>query len=189
MPTHIFDTFSTELIKWNKSINLIQKNTEKELLERHILDSLELKPYLNYETDRILDIGTGAGFPGLVLAIDGAQQVELIEPNNKKATFLNHIKNLYKLPVKIHQSRWQDLTTREISVVTSRAFAKLTDLLSIINFVSRETHKTKGLFLKGEKIQDEIQEARQVWSFDIEIFQNSLHNNGCIVQISGVKKK
>lgn len=189
MSINIFSEFSNELIKWNKSINLIQEKTEKELRERHINNSLELKPFVDYEHDLILDIGSGAGFPGLVLAIDGAKHVQLVEPNGKKTAFLNHIKNLYCLPITIHATRWQDLEAKNFSVVTSRAFAPLTELLEIINFVSRETNQVRGLFLKGEKIQEEIAKAEKKWLFNAEIFPSKTHNTGCIVKIEGVQKK
>ncbi len=186
MPTDIFDTFSFELIKWNKSINLIQEKTENTLYERHIKNSLDLKPFINYESDVVLDIGSGAGFPGIILSIDGAKNVHLVEPNKKRVTFLNHIKNLYDLPVTIHECRWQDLDLLEFSIITSRAFASLKDTLEIMDFVSRETKQLKGLFLKGEKIQEETSEAREKWLFEVEIFPSSA---GCVAKIERVQKK
>lgn len=189
MPLQIFDRYVEELLKWNKSINLIQEKTEATIHERHIQNSLELKPLLNYENDTILDIGSGAGFPGLILAIDGAKHVHLVEPNTKKATFLNHIKNVYKLQTHVHNYRWQDLKQTSFSTVTSRAFAPLTELIKIMHFVSRETNKPKGLFLKGAKIQDEITEAKKNWRFQVEILQISTHNDGRIVKITEVEKR
>ncbi|MBP9828687.1 MAG: 16S rRNA (guanine(527)-N(7))-methyltransferase RsmG [Proteobacteria bacterium] len=184
-----FDLFISELKKWNKSINLVQENTINELETRHILDSLELKPHIDFLTDTILDIGSGAGFPGLILAIEGAKNSHLVEPNGKKVVFLNHIKQLYNLPIVVHHCRWQQLTGVSPTVVTSRAFAPLSELLEIINFVSRETNATRGVFLKGKKIQEEVLEAQKKWNFKIEIFKNSTSEDGCIVKIWGVHKK
>lgn len=184
-----FNLFSSELLKWNKSINLIQEKTEGELYERHICNSLELKPFLDYNKDYVLDIGSGAGFPGLALAIDGAKYLTLVEPNGKKVAFLNHIKNLYKLPVNIASCRWQELKPSDFSVITSRAYTQLSELIEIMNFVSRETNQPRGLFLKGEKIHQEIAEAKKEWFFHIDVFPSTTHNTGCVVQITGVKKK
>ncbi len=189
MTAETFKLFVTELIKWNKSINLIQGKTEEELYKRHILNSLELKPYLDYENDIILDIGSGAGFPAIILAIDGAKNVHLVEPTGKKAIFLKHIQKLYNLPITVHQKRWQDLNINNPTAVISRAFASLTELLEIINFVSRETNKARGLFLKGEKIKEEISEANKKWKFEVEVFQSSTHETGCIAKVWGVYKK
>jgi len=184
-----FELFISELTKWNKSINLVQENTIDELEKRHILDSLELKSHIDFLSDTILDVGSGAGFPGLILAIDGAKDVHLVEPNGKKVIFLNHIKQLYNLPIVMHHKRWQQLRNINPTVVTSRAFAPLNELLEIINFVSRETNSTRGVFLKGKKIQKEILDAQHNWNFKIEIFQNSTHEDGCIVKVWGVHKK
>lgn len=189
MTTEKLELFIAELIKWNKSINLIQEHTVEKLYERHILNSLELKPYLDYNNDVIVDIGSGAGFPALILAIDGAKDVHLVEPVEKKVVFLNHIKNLYNLPVTIHHCRWQNLNINNASVITSRAFAPLTQLLEIINFVSRETNNARGIFLKGEKIKEEIFEAKKTWKFQVEIFQSLSHKTGRIAKVQEIFKK
>ncbi len=126
MSSEIFLPFVAELIKWNKSINLVHESTIENAHTRHILDSLQVKPFIDYEKDVIVDIGSGAGFPGMILAIDGAKNVHLVEPTGKKNIFLNHIKNMYKLPVTIHECGWQNLELNNATVVTSRAFSALT---------------------------------------------------------------
>ena len=94
MSPEIFLPFIAELIKWNKSINLIHDDTIKNIHSRHILDSLQLSSFVDYSKDIIVDIGSGAGLPGMILAIDGARHVHLVEPTNKKTVFLNHIKKM-----------------------------------------------------------------------------------------------
>ncbi len=189
MSAEIYTLFANELLKWNSSINLVQENTIPAIYERHILDSLQLKTYVDYEKDVIVDIGSGAGFPGMILAIDGARHVHLVEPTNKKTVFLNHIKNLYKLPITVHTSRWQDVKIQNATVVTSRAFASLTNLLDAMTNVSRETPNARGLFLKGEKAKEEIAEAKQIWNFESELFQSATHETGCIIKVWNVNKK
>ena len=189
MTTEIFSAFTDELLKWNRSINLVQENTISSIYERHILNSLLLKPHLDYDNDVILDIGSGAGFPGLVLAIDGARNVHLVEPTGKKVIFLNHIKNIYKVPVTIHACGWKDLKVSNFTVVTSRAFASLTNLLEAMNFVSRETKDARGFFLKGAKVKEEIMEAKQNWNFGMEIYENPTHESGCVLKVWKVSRK
>lgn len=184
-----FAIFADELLKWNKSINLIQENTMPAIYERHILDSLQLKEYINEENDVVVDIGSGAGFPGMILAINGVKKIHLVEPTGKKAVFLNHIKNLYKLPVTVHACRWQDLQITNATVVTSRAFAPLLNLLEAMKHVSRETSAARGIFLKGEKIKEEILEAKETWNFENELFQSSTHESGTIIKVWNVSKK
>ena len=189
MPTELFTPFVDELLKWNASINLVQEKTISAIHERHILDSLQLKAHIDYEQDIIVDIGSGAGFPGMILAIDGARNVHLVEPTGKKAIFLNHIKSLYKLPTTVHACRWQDLKIPNATVVTSRAFASLHNLLDVMKNVSRETSGARGLFLKGERVKDEILEAEEQWNFERELFQSSTHETGCIIKVWNVSKK
>jgi 16S rRNA (guanine527-N7)-methyltransferase len=189
MPLEQFSLFANELLKWNASINLIQENTTSEIYERHILDSLQLKIYIDYEVDIVVDIGSGAGFPGIILAIDGAKKMHLVEPTGKKAVFLNHIKNLYRLPVTVHACRWQNLKITNATIVTSRAFASLSNLLTAMKHVSRETSNAQGIFLKGEKIQEEILEAKEKWYFESELFQSSTHESGSIIKVWNVSKK
>lgn len=189
MNTEVFSDFIDELLKWNKSINLVQESTTPSIHDRHILNSLLIKPHLDYDKDVIVDIGSGAGFPGLVLAIDGAKNVHLVEPTGKKVVFLNHIKNIYKLPLQIHECRWQDLKLSNATVVTSRAFASLTNLLGAMSFVSREIKEARGIFLKGAKVKEEIVEAKENWNFDMEIFENPNHERGCVLKVSKVSRK
>ncbi|MEI7493564.1 MAG: 16S rRNA (guanine(527)-N(7))-methyltransferase RsmG [Alphaproteobacteria bacterium] len=189
MSPKIFLPFIAELIKWNKSINLIHDDTIKNIHSRHILDSLQLSSFVDYSKDIIIDIGSGAGLPGMILAIDGASNVHLIEPTSKKNVFLNHIKNLYRLPVTIHECGWTDVKIHNATVVTSRAFSSLNNLLEAMVFVSRETIDARGIFLKGEKIEDEIAEAKNNWNFQYELSQNTIHENGFIIKVWNVCKK
>jgi 16S rRNA (guanine527-N7)-methyltransferase len=189
MSPEIFLPYISELIKWNKSINLIHDDTIKNIHSRHILDSLQLSSFLDYSNDIIVDIGSGAGLPGMILAIGGASNVHLIEPTSKKNVFLNHIKNLYKLPVTIHECCWKDAKINNATIVTSRAFSSLNNLLDAMIFVSRETIGARGIFLKGEKVKEEIAEAKNNWIFQYELSQNIIHENGFIIKVWNVCKK
>lgn len=184
----IYNPYLDELKKWNKAINLISEKSPHNLVSRHLLDSLQLIQYIDIKNEKIIDIGSGAGFPGMVLAISGASSIKLIEPSFKKAAFLEHVKNIYKLEVLIDNCKWQHLTVCDATVVVSRAFASLKELLNAMFYVSRETIRARGYFLKGEKLNYELAEAKCNWDFDYEIFQSQTSDGGKIIKVWGLKK-
>jgi 16S rRNA (guanine527-N7)-methyltransferase len=186
---NLFEPYLQELNRWNKSINLVQADTVKNAWQRHFEDSLQLSKFIPQTSQHIVDIGSGAGFPGMVLAIHCQKKVSLIEPVKKKAVFLNQINNLYNSPAIILDQKWQEITIHNADVITSRAFASLKNILEAMEYVSRETKNALGLFLKGEKLLEEIAEAKQFWEFDYEIHQSSTHKDGKIIRVTGLKRK
>lgn len=167
----------------------MHEKSKDDIIQRHILDSLQLVDYINKDSDSVIDIGTGAGLPGMILAIEGVASVRLVEPTQKKAIFLNHIKNLYFLNVTILNSTWEKIAECNSNVVVSRAFSSLNNLLEAMVYVSRETNSPKGLFLKGEKLEIEILEAKKNWNFSYEIYQSKTHEKGKIIKVWSVEKK
>jgi 16S rRNA (guanine527-N7)-methyltransferase len=170
-------------------MNFVQEKTIENILQRHILDSLQISEHIDYQNDIVFDIGSGAGFPGMVLAIGGVQKINLVEPTGKKVIFLDHIKNLYNLKIAIHQSTWQQLKLHNATMVVSRAYTKLSNLLEVFVFVSRETIAAKGIFLKGEKLDNEICEAQQKWTFSYETYPSVTHEKGRIIKVWNVIRK
>jgi 16S rRNA (guanine527-N7)-methyltransferase len=183
-----YDLYIDELLKWSSSINLVHEKSRDEIIQRHILDSLQLVDYINKDNDKIVDIGTGAGLPGMILAIAGVKSVRLIEPTQKKVVFLNHIKNIYSLNVTITNSTWKKINDCDSNLILSRAFTSLNNLLGAMTYVSRETSSPMGIFLKGEKLETEISEAKENWNFNYEIYQSLTHEKGKIIKVWGVKK-
>lgn len=167
----------------------MQADTLNDAWSRHFEDSLQLAKYIPASTECIVDIGSGAGFPGMVLAINGTNKVYLVEPIQKKAVFLNQINTLYNSPAVVLKQKWQDITIKNANVITSRAFASLKNILEAMEYVSRETKNALGLFLKGEKFQEEINEALEFWDFDYEIHQSTTHKNGKIIIVRELKRK
>ena len=186
---NLFAPYLAELKKWNNSINLVQRDTIDNAWERHFEDSLQLIKFIPPATEFIVDIGSGAGFPGMVLAAHLNKKVYLVEPVTKKAFFLNQVNTIYNNPAVVLNEKWQKIPINNAPVITSRAFASLTNILEAMKYVSRETKNALGLFLKGEKSPAEINEAKQFWDFTYEIHQSTTHKDGKIIIVSGLNRK
>ena len=153
---------------------MISPNTVDDIWHRHFYDSAQLLPYIKNNDNSIVDMGAGAGFPGLVLSCLGCQNVTLIESDTKKCLFLKEVVRQLNLDAMIENRRIEacHLTS---DIVTARAFAPLDRLLSF--YVEKAHEKSKGLFLKGKTYQSEIEEARKNWSFDYDVFSHYLCND------------
>ena len=153
--------FYKTLMKWQNSINLISKNSIKNIWERHFLDSAQLYKYVKDINGNIVDFGSGAGFPGLVLAIMGKKNIHLVESDYKKCVFLNEIAMLTDINITIHNCKIENLNFFNVDLVTCRALAPLYKLMDYVEaFVSKSPNKNqnlpKVLFLKGKNYQNEL---------------------------------
>lgn len=166
----IFDKYIETLLKWQKSINLIGNNTIKDLWNRHFLDSLSLYPFIKNKNN-ILDIGSGAGFPGMILSIAGIKNITLIDSDERKCIFLNQIKNLYNLDVNIINDRVENINT-EYSCIISRAFAPLDKIIKLTSSI--RNNKTEYFLLKGMNVLSEIESLSLNYKFDYELNNNNI---------------
>ena len=179
--------FHDELLKFNKKYNLISKSTESCIWDRHILDSAQITRFINFENNKSLsDMGSGAGFPGIVLAIFNKNHkfhVKLYEKSNIKCDFLENIKNKLNLNCDI-LGRYQDDKICSEYVV-SRAFKKLVEILRI----SRETVEVnhKLIVLKGKNAENEINKLQQPLKFMYKLEKSITEINSRIL-IVDVKK-
>lgn len=153
------------LLKWQSHINLIGPSTTQEVWTRHILDGLQLLAFLPQGTRAISDLGSGGGFPGLVLAAAQPATVHMFESNGKKIAFLQEALRQMKVAGQAHRLRLDPAlppeTLPKVQVVTARAFAPLTNLLGMAKpFFGAETI---GLFHKGQDIDAELTEAAKAW--------------------------
>ena len=154
-----------ELLKFNKKYNLISRNTEAHIWDRHILDSAQLVKYIRFEDEKSLsDLGSGAGFPGLIIAIFNQNKefhVKLYEKSNIKCDFLENIKNKLNIEFDI-LGRYQD---EEITseYVVCRAFKKLEEILRISREIIKVNHKL--IILKGKNAELEINKLLQPLEF------------------------
>ena len=156
-----FKLFEETLIKWQRSINLISKSTINDIWFRHLLDSSQLYPFISKIKGNIFDFGSGAGFPGLVLAIMGHKKICLVESDQKKCTFLREVAMLCETEVSIFNTRIENLEYKEVDLIMSRALAPLSKLIDYVElFIDKSPSKKKSfpnmLFLKGNSYKNEI---------------------------------
>lgn len=182
----LFETYVNLLTYWNKSINLVQKDTVPEFWERHAYDSAQLFPYVPDTAKRFIDLGAGAGFPGLALAIfirgrDGAH-VDLVESNGKKCTFLRTAIRELGVPASVRQGRAESIPAEPYDVVSARAFAPLPKLLDYA--APFWGVNTQGLFLKGRTASGEINQAKQGYDFNAVSHPSVTDTEGALVVVT-----
>lgn len=179
--------FTDLLLKWNKKINLISKNTEKDIWERHIADSLQLTKLIDAD-DFICDLGSGGGFPGIILSLSGCSEVVLVESDLRKCIFLKEASKLSDAKVLVVNSRIEDVNFRELTcdVITSRALAELKVMLDYFVLINP---RKKMLLLKGAGYKKELEEAEIKWQFDCKIHKSLTNNNSAILEITNAQRK
>ena len=176
-----------ELLKFNKKYNLISRNTEAHIWDRHILDSAQIVKYIRFEDEKSLsDLGSGAGFPGLIIAIFNQNKefhVKLYEKSNIKCDFLENIKNKLNIEFDI-LGRYQD---EEITseYVVCRAFKKLEEILRISREIIKVNHKL--IILKGKNAELEINKLLQPLEFMYKL-EKSITDNNSRILIVDIKK-
>jgi len=181
--------FADLLEKWNKKINLVGKTTTADLWVRHILDSAQLIKFIPENTKTLTDFGSGAGLPGLVLAILGVPEVHLIESNGKKASFMQEAARITNAKVHIHNERAETLTPWPSDVITARAFAPMEKLIPIVQpFL---TEQSTCLFLKGLKAQEETAAASDRWDMASKFYPSitASEGQGWIVALKNIRQK
>ncbi|MHA1544403.1 MAG: 16S rRNA (guanine(527)-N(7))-methyltransferase RsmG [Alphaproteobacteria bacterium] len=180
-----FQIYHDLLLTWQKTINLIGPGTEKDIWGRHFLDSAQILGLVNEaglkKKRSWLDIGAGAGFPGLVLSLLGEDKVFLAEPNPKKCAFLRAVCRATGAGAEILQSKVEDLSPFPVNIVTSRALAPVEQLLEWgAPFLAEG-----GEFwlLKGETGDQELTSAMKNNNMKSEIFQSLTDKTGKILRI------
>lgn len=163
------DCLVAELARWQAAKNLVSANTLEEVWTRHIADSLQIFE-LAPDRKRWLDLGSGGGFPGLVLGIRLAEAggtIDLVESNARKCAFLRHVARMTGAPVRVHAARIEDVIgkfTGEVDVVTARALAPLAQLLDWCKDLLRTG--TLGVFPKGQSLEAELTDSSRYWRIE-----------------------
>lgn len=178
------EIFVKMLLEENQKYNLISKTTEAEVWGRHIVDSLQLASYVD-PTDNLVDLGSGGGLPGIVLAIIGMNNITLIDSKRKKTEFLKAVCVELKLPCNVVWGRVEDYIFENESVVISRAFAPLSRMMVYLegNIIMIK----KMILLKGESFQDEIDEAKKTWTFVTKFHISLTSKRSKILEISDIE--
>jgi len=180
------DAFAALLLAWNRRINLISRVDEPAIWPRHIADSLQLAPLIPANITRAADFGSGAGFPGLILSIATGIPFELIEADHRKASFLREAARATQAPATIHARRIEAVQIAPVQLVTARALAPLSALLSFASPLLQAGGIC--LFPKGGTVQREIQEASRAWTMRIEQHISRTDPSGVILRISEVMR-
>jgi len=176
--------YASLLEKWQKKINLIGKITIQDLWIRHIIDSSQLVSYIE-PSEKLIDLGSGAGFPGLVVAIMGKKHTTLVESDGRKAAFLKEAARVTETEVEIKHIRAETIDLTQYSTVSARALAPLAVLLGIVGKTLKASHKL--LLLKGKKYMAEISEAHKGWAFDYETHPSVTDPDGVILSMRNFK--
>jgi 16S rRNA (guanine(527)-N(7))-methyltransferase GidB len=185
------DTLVSELLRWQTVKNLVGPATLEQVWSRHIADSLQLHA-LAPDAKRWLDLGSGAGFPGLVLAILGSSagfNVTLVESNARKCAFLRHVTRLTEAAATIHVDRLERIIPEmggKVDILTARALAPLFQLLEWGKPLL-ETGAI-GLFPKGRDLTLELQEAGKFWELDYKIYPSRIDPESSILWVTSVRR-
>lgn len=182
------------LLKWQRRINLIGPATTDDVWRRHIADAAQLLPLIESDVKRILDLGSGAGLPGLVLAVLLMERrqvtVHLVESTGKKSAFLRQAVLLTGAPAVVHDCRIEDLAGQDVAVeridlVTARALAPLPKLLRLA--LPWLQAGATGLFHKGAEIDRELTESAKYWRIACVRHPSVVDPNGCILEVNRIE--
>lgn len=181
--------FADLVLKWQQTVNLIAPSTIPDIWGRHVVDSAQLVMYIPTDAKVLVDMGSGGGFPAIVLAIinkvigGSLEQFYLVESDVKKSIFLREMARVFDLPVQVINKRLENVIMENVDVVTARALKTVEELFVLgQGFI---TEKTICLFLKGERVDEEL--AQNTHKCCIEKIPSYTHKKSYILKIGGVQ--
>ena len=178
--------FIKELLKANKKHNFISKSTEIDIWHRHILDSAQLIKFIDFSKGSLSDLGTGAGFPGLIIAIFNTNKdfhVKLYEKSPVKRAFLKYISDKLSIKIKIFGNIYYESINSEY--IVARAFKKLDSIIQVSREIAKKSHKL--IVLKGQNAQQDLKKAFKKEKYDYKL-ENSITNKDSKIIIVDFKK-
>jgi 16S rRNA (guanine527-N7)-methyltransferase len=176
------------VVKWNPKINLISKGDLEDIWDRHIEDSAQIVSLPKIGPSWV-DLGSGGGFPGIVVAIllrsiSPSTKVVLVESDGRKATFLRQVALKLDLNCDVLNKRIEVISIEENTILSARALARLPKLLDIIEPL---THKdTVCLFMKGKNFSKELKLAQDTWSFDCDVVESRTNAEAAVLVIRNI---
>lgn len=191
LPSAVWDRLAVHvqlLRKWQPAINLVSPATLDDAWHRHVLDSLQLLPLIPQEAHTLVDLGSGAGFPGLVIAVARPNlAIRLIEADARKSVFLAEVSRAVAPNVTILTTRIEAAPPEPADVVTARALAPLSKLLEWASrFVA---DPTICLFHKGERVDNELTEAERRWMMDIDRVPSVTAPGAAILRVARLRSR
>ncbi|MBC8241143.1 MAG: 16S rRNA (guanine(527)-N(7))-methyltransferase RsmG [Alphaproteobacteria bacterium] len=183
------EAYTALLVKWNQRINLVSRRSLDDVWRRHVLDSIQLCKFDKSGESREtaapwLDLGSGAGFPGLVLAIAGVRNVHLVESDGRKCAFLREAARITGAEVTVHNERIEALPPQGAHTISARALAPLPRLLPLAY-----EHLIIGgqiILLKGQDVDTELTEAAKCWNMSIRHIPSVTDESGSILQLTEI---
>ena len=178
------------LVSSNKLLNLIGKTTENNIFSRHFIDSAQIYDLIEDKSE-IIDLGSGAGFPGVILKIlmdynKKVVNITLIEKSPKKCKFLKDLTDKLDLNIKIVNLKIENFKLNKISTIVSRAFKNTIDTMDIL---FKDNDKIESIILlKGKTYQQELEDAKKKYTFDAEKFRSITSDESYILKISNIKR-
>ena len=182
----LIDSYIQRLKKNNKIHNLVGPSTIDVAWDRHINDSLQLSEFISKKNASIIDLGTGAGLPGVILHIFGHSNILLIDSKMKKINFIKEFANEQNLEIKTICTRVEKIKNQKFDFIICRAFAPLAKLLDYSRFFTKKN--TSLLFLKGRSVKKEIHDAKKSFSFEYDLHPSQSEGDGYVLKIKKYKK-
>ncbi len=182
----LIDNYILKLKKNNQIHNLVGPSTIDIAWDRHVNDSLQLSEFMLKKNASIIDFGTGAGLPGVILYIFGFTNILLIDSKMKKINFIKEFAYEQKLEIKTICTRVEKIKNQKFDFIICRAFAPLIKLLDYSRFFTKKN--TSLLFLKGRNVKKEIEDAKKSFNFDYNLYPSKSEGDGFVLKISKYKK-
>lgn len=180
-------TYAGLLEKWQKAINLVGKSTLPDLWRRHMLDSYQLLSHIQAKKGCWIDLGSGAGFPPLVIAICSAFEVHAVESDQRKCLFMQNVSRETSAGLRVHNRRIEALEPFAADVISARALAPLDKLLALAAPFVHDA--TEILLLKGQDVDEELTNASKCWNMEVEKLRSLTSEDGCILKISKLRRR
>lgn len=173
--------------KWQKKINLVGKSTLEDIWRRHVLDSAQIASHIQSSKEKIADIGSGAGFPGIVVGLVTGRHVHLIESDQRKCAFLFEAARVTEAPVTIINRRIESVTDIKFDVVMARALAPLDRLIGLAEGVLEPDGCC--FFFKGQGVNDELTEALKHWKIIVARIPSVTDQNAVVLKLEKIARK
>ncbi|NJO56718.1 MAG: 16S rRNA (guanine(527)-N(7))-methyltransferase RsmG [Rhodospirillales bacterium] len=175
------------LRQWQPRINLVGRSTLADAWRRHILDATQLEPLLPKQSGAVFDLGSGAGIPGLILAVTAGLPLTLVDSDSRKCAFLREAARVTRAPVTVTNARIESLPRRSASLVMARALAPLDRMLPLIWPILRDDSTV--LLLKGKRLAEELTDAGKTWKMKATSVPSRTDPHGSILLIQEIEPR